>query len=41
VKKLTDCKYAGEENAAGQIWCEKKNIYVSGEEGDHCSDYET
>lgn len=37
---MSDCKYAGEKNAAGQIWCNKKNIYVSGTEKNSCPDYE-
>lgn len=36
----SDCIHAGEENAAGQIWCEKKNIYVSAEEAETCEFYE-
>ena len=36
---MSDCIYAGEKNAVGQIWCEKKKIYVSGTEKDTCSDY--
>ena len=38
---MSDCKYAGVTNGAGQIWCEKKNIYVSGTEKESCPDYET
>ena len=40
AKKMSDCKHAGDKNAAGMIWCAKKNIYVSGTEKDHCADYE-
>jgi len=36
---MSDCKYAGEKNAAGQIWCSKKNLYVSGKEKETCVDY--
>ncbi len=36
----SDCKYAGETNAAGQVWCEKKKIYVSAREKDTCEFYE-
>lgn len=39
VNNVSDCKYAGEKNAAGQVWCSKKNIYVSGTEKDTCADY--
>ncbi|MGQ4876565.1 MAG: hypothetical protein ACP6IY_21070 [Promethearchaeia archaeon] len=35
-----DCKYAGEENSEGLLWCEKKKIYVTGKEQDTCSFYE-
>jgi hypothetical protein len=36
----SDCKHAGEENADGLIWCEKKNVYTTGKEKDTCPDYE-
>ena len=36
----SDCTYAGDKNSQGQLWCTKKNIYVSGLEKDSCSDYE-
>ena len=36
---MTDCKFAGNLNSIGQVWCEKKQIYVSGKEKDTCSDY--
>ncbi len=35
-----DCKHAGESNAAGLIWCEKKKLYVPAEEKDTCPHYE-
>ncbi|MHA2424257.1 MAG: hypothetical protein ACXAEF_05685 [Candidatus Thorarchaeota archaeon] len=37
---VSDCKYAGKTNSAGQVWCEKKNIYVSAQEKDSCEFYE-
>ena len=36
----SDCKYAGDTNAQGQVWCDKKKIYVSAQEKDTCEDYE-
>jgi len=36
-----DCKYAGGENASGQIWCNKKNIYVNIQSQKSCSDFES
>jgi len=39
-RKMSDCKYAGATNAAGQLWCDKKNIYVSGKESSTCADYD-
>jgi hypothetical protein len=36
----SDCKYAGEPNETGMIWCEKLGIYVSGKEKDTCEHYE-
>jgi hypothetical protein len=36
---VSDCKYAGDTNSAGQVWCAKKNIYVSAKEKDTCADY--
>ena len=36
----SDCKYAGNTNAQGQVWCDKKKIYVSAKEKDTCEDYE-
>ena len=35
-----ECKHAGPKNAAGLIWCEKKNRYVTGEERPTCEDWE-
>ncbi len=35
----SDCEFAGEVNAQGLIWCEKKNVYVSGKEKETCEDY--
>ncbi|MFW9920896.1 MAG: hypothetical protein ACFFED_14950 [Candidatus Thorarchaeota archaeon] len=35
----SDCKYAGETNPQGLIWCGKKNIYVSGKEKETCEYY--
>ncbi len=42
IKKMakSDCKYAGDENSDGLVWCTKKNIYVSAKEKDTCTDYE-
>ena len=36
----SDCVYAGQENADGLVWCDKKNIYVTAKEKDTFSDYE-
>jgi hypothetical protein len=36
----SDCKYAGDVNPEGLMWCKKKNIYVTGQEKDTCPDYE-
>jgi hypothetical protein len=36
----SDCKYAGDTNSAGQIWCNKKMIYVSAQEKNTCEFYE-
>ena len=36
----SDCVHAGEVNEAGQVWCKKKNIYVSPERQEGCPDYE-
>ena len=36
----SDCKYAGDTNAAGQIWCNKKQIYVSAKEKENCEFYQ-
>ena len=38
-KMSSDCEYAGATNSQGMIWCEKKNIYVTGKEKDTCPDY--
>lgn len=39
---MSDCKHAGDKNAQGLLWCNKKNRYVSGDESekDNCEDYE-
>lgn len=37
---MSDCKFAGDTNPEGLVWCDKKNIYVSGTEKDSCADYE-
>ena len=39
-KMASDCTFAGDKNSQGQMWCKKKNIYVTGLEKDSCSDYE-
>ncbi|MHA2078626.1 MAG: hypothetical protein ACW99X_13625 [Candidatus Thorarchaeota archaeon] len=36
----SDCIHAGDSNSQGQVWCAKKNIYVSAMEKDTCADYE-
>jgi hypothetical protein len=36
---MSNCKYSGETNPEGLIWCTKKNIYVSGQEKDSCADF--
>ena len=36
----SDCKYAGDTNSAGMVWCDKKKIYVSAKEKDNCEFYE-
>ncbi|MFW9804225.1 MAG: hypothetical protein ACFFFC_16310 [Candidatus Thorarchaeota archaeon] len=36
----SDCRYAGNTNPQGLVWCEKKNIYVSAKEKDSCEYYE-
>ena len=41
MSKISDCKWATEDNAQGQAWCGKKNIYVSGKESGTCEFYET
>ena len=35
----SDCEFAGEVNNQGLIWCEKKNLYVSGKEKETCEYY--
>ena len=37
--QASDCVFAGEVNDQGLIWCEKKNIYVTGKEKETCEYY--
>ena len=40
MSKLSDCVHAGDDNAQGMVWCNKKNIYASAKEKDSCEFYE-
>ena len=40
VNELSDCKYAGPIGATGMIRCEKRKIYVTGDERKTCDFYE-
>ncbi|MHA1785003.1 MAG: hypothetical protein ACTSVE_07365 [Candidatus Helarchaeota archaeon] len=35
-----NCKYAELRNSDGMIWCNKKNIYVTGNEEKNCEFFE-
>ncbi|MHA1386193.1 MAG: hypothetical protein ACTSR3_20765 [Candidatus Helarchaeota archaeon] len=35
-----DCKFFGGKNDDGQIWCDKKQIYVGETSKETCPDYE-
>lgn len=37
---ISNVSYAGKKNAVDQVWCDKKNIYVSGKESDTCPNCE-
>ncbi len=35
-----DCKFVGTKNSNGQVWCEKKKIYVNIDSQSSCNDFE-
>jgi len=40
MTNCSDCKYFGGRNSDGQVWCEKKNIYVSNSSQETCDSFE-
>ena len=39
VYNCSNCIYAGEKNSLGLLWCNKKKVYISGEEIDECKEF--
>ncbi|MHA1748799.1 MAG: hypothetical protein ACTSYF_09200 [Promethearchaeota archaeon] len=40
MTNCTNCKFNGGKNDDGQIWCEKKTLYVSETSQSTCSEFE-